>query len=73
MSAHSEDIGDPETEFLEHHCSLDYFAALCTVCALLISGHQILMHLIKFYEPQIQLQVIRILAIIPVRRLKLIL
>ena len=51
-------------------CAIDIFAGICTFTAVSISGHQILKHLCNFYEAQIQLQIIRILAIIPVSSFK---
>ena len=51
---------------IDHLCVIDYYAAFCTLLAVSISGHQILKHLCNFYEPQMQLQIVRILAIIPV-------
>lgn len=45
---------------------IDKFASVCTVIAVCIAGYQIIQHLRHFNEPQVQLQVIRILFIIPV-------
>ena len=46
--------------------SIDKFASYCTIIAVCIAGYQIIQHLRNYNEPQIQLQIIRILAIIPV-------
>lgn len=49
----------------------DVFATVCTVTAVLLASYQIIQHLRHFNEPQIQLQIIRILMIIPVSPLTL--
>lgn len=46
----------------------DIFASICTLTACVIAGYQMIQHLRHFNEPQVQLQVIRILMIIPVSR-----
>ena len=51
-----------------HHMKLqDQVASICTVASLLISGYQIAMHLLHYNEPFLQLYIIRILMMIPVR------
>ena len=49
---------------------IDEFASVCTVISVCIAGYQIIQHIRHFNEPQIQLQIIRILAIIPVSALR---
>ena len=41
-------------------------ATLLTLASLLISGHQIFMHLFNYSEPSLQLYIIRILMMTPV-------
>ena len=45
----------------------DEMATTCMVASLLISGYQVAMHLLHYNEPHIQLYIIRILMMIPVR------
>jgi len=45
---------------------MDYFGTICTIVAIGISGQQIFCHLRHLNEPKVQLQVIRILFIVPV-------
>lgn len=44
----------------------EIFATICTLIAVFIAGYQIIQHLRHFNEPHVQLQIIRILVIIPV-------
>ena len=53
-------------DFLKNLSVVDMFAGACTLVAVSISGYQITRHLLHFNEQKIQLQIIRILAIIPV-------
>jgi predicted tellurium resistance membrane protein TerC len=45
----------------------DMFATVCTALAVLLASYQIIQHLRHFNEPSVQLQIIRILVMIPVR------
>ena len=51
--------------------SIEQVATVSTVCALVISGHQIIKHLTNFTEPNLQRYIIRILLMIPVTILTL--
>lgn len=53
-------------DFFKSLSAVDMFAGVCTLVAVSISGYQITRHLLHFNEQKIQLQIIRILAIIPV-------
>ena len=53
-------------DFLKKLSMVDMFAGACTLVAVSISGYQITRHLLHFNEQKIQLQIIRILVIIPV-------
>ena len=53
-------------DFLKKLSIVDMFAGACTLVAVSISGYQITRHLLHFNEQKIQLQIIRILVIIPV-------
>ena len=48
------------------HQIADNLGTICTVISCGIAGFQIMQHLRYYTQPQIQLQIIRILAIIPV-------
>ncbi len=50
---------------------IENLASLSTIAALLISGHQIYMHLTNYKLPGIQLFILRILFMIPVRQLNI--
>lgn len=45
---------------------IEDLATLSTVAALTISGYQIIMHLINYNKPSLQLLILRILIMIPV-------
>ena len=41
---------------------------ICSLIALVLASHQILMHLYFFNEPKLQLYIVRILLMVPVRK-----
>lgn len=52
-----------------HAAFVDNFGGFCTLLSCGIAGYQIIQHLRNYTQPQIQLQIIRILAMIPVSSL----
>lgn len=55
-----------KTFYSSHAAFVDTFGGVCTILSCGIAGYMIMQHLRYYHQPAIQLQIIRILAMIPV-------